>query len=351
MDVDSFKVGRRTLFTEVWNDMKKKQFAPIYLVYGMEMFFMNETKEHLIRNAMNDEEVEMNVSTYDCSETPVEVAMEDAETLPFFGERKVVILNDPFFLTGEKGKGKVEHQLKPFETYIQQPAPYTILFIAAPYEKLDERKKLTKILKKHAVVLEAKKLNEQELKRWIRLRAEEHECTIEPEAIEQLLIYSGTNMLLLASEIDKMCLYVKGQHPITVEVVQRLASKSLEQNVFSLIDQVIKRQVDQALAVYYDLLKQNEDPLKILAILASQFRLIYQSKELARRGYSQQQIASHLKVHPFRVKLALGQAKGFSDEELMKYMNLLAEADFRIKSGYVAKELAIELFFFQLQNG
>ena len=51
-------------------------------------------------------------------------------------------------------------------------------------------------------------------------------------------------------------------------------------------------------------------------MLAGQFRLIYQVKELSRRGYGQQQMAGFLKTHPFRVKFAAGQANQFTDEEL-----------------------------------
>lgn len=107
-------------------------------------------------------------------------------------------------MTAEKTKEKVEHNIKRFEQYIQSPAPYTILVITANYEKLDERKKITKLLKKTAEVVEAKKLNEQELKAWVRERAAGNSVQIDENAVELLLTLAGTNLMMLTQELDKL---------------------------------------------------------------------------------------------------------------------------------------------------
>lgn len=78
--------------------------------------------------------------------------------------------------------------------------------------------------------------------------------------------------------------------------------------------------------------------------------MIYQVKELARRGYGQQQIAGYLKIHPFRVKLAAGQAQMFADEELAAIISLLADADYQMKTGGMNKTMLIEMFLFRLQS-
>ncbi len=338
------------LVIDTWKKIKKMQFANIYLLYGNEPFLINETKQKLIEHAISPEEMDFNFSIYDLEETPVETAIEDAETFPFMGERRVVILQNPVFLTAEKTKGKVEHNVKKLEQYISSPAPYTILVIAAPYEKLDERKKITKQIKKQAEVVEAKKLNERELKTWIRERVSLNGVQMDEEAIDLLIALAGTNLMMLTKELDKISLYASETNRIDIAAVEKLTARSLEQNIFSLVDKVVHRKIDQALRIYYDLLKQNEEPIKILAVLANQFRLIYQVKELSRRGYGQQKIASFIKVHPFRVKLAAGQAKYFTDEQLSYIIDLLAQGDYEMKTGKQKKELVIELFLFKLQE-
>lgn len=335
---------------DIWKQIKKKQFSPLYVLYGTEGYLINETRQLLIEHVLDKEEAEFNLSTYDLEETPIEVAIEDAETLPFMGEKRLIFLTNPFFLTGEKGKGKVEHNLKKLETYLKEPAPYSILVFSGSFEKLDERKKITKELKRNGVLVEAKKLNEAELKSYIKERAALHGVQFEPVAIEELLTLIGTNLFMLTSEIDKLALYANEGQVITAKMVDMLVSRSLEQNIFSLVDKIVHRKVEEAFRIYYDLLKQNEEPIKILSILSGQFRLIYQVKEMSRRGYGQNQIASFIKAHPYRVRLAAGQAKLFREEELADIMKMLAEADYQAKTGGMKKELLIEMFLFRLQG-
>lgn len=345
-----FLNGARKVIFDLWKQIKRNEFAPIYLLYGTESFLINETKQLLIKHVLGEDESDFNLSAYDLEETPIEIALEDAETIPFLGEKRLLFLNNPGFLTAEKTKDRVEHQLQKLERYLSEPSPYSIVVLIAPYEKLDERKKLTKELKRKAGVFEAKKLGEQELKNWIIQRAKANGMSINEDAVEKMLSLAGTNLFLLTSEVDKLSLYCHDSKMIDAETVESLVSRSLEQNIFTLIDKVVHRKVDEALRIYYDLLRQNEEPLKILSILAGQFRLIYQVKELARRGYGQQQMAGYLKVHPFRIKLAAGQASGFSDEELTKIMKRLASADYEAKTGGMNKELLIEMFLFQLHS-
>lgn len=244
------------MIEELWKKIKNRDFSFVYLLYGLESFLINETKYLLLQSLLNEEDEDFNLSTYDLEETPIEVAIEDAETIPFFGERKVVVLNNPFFLTAEKSKSKVEHNVKKLEEYLKEPSPFTIMIFIGSYEKLDERKKITKQLKTTASILEAKKLNEQELKKWLKQRAAYNHVEINEDGLDTILSLAGTNLSLLTTEIDKMALYVQDSKLITKEIVEELVAKSLEQNIFSLVDKVISKKIDEALRIYYDLLKK-----------------------------------------------------------------------------------------------
>lgn len=328
--------------------IEEKKFSPLYLLYGTEPFLINEVKEKLLANVLTEEETEFNFSSYDLEESSVDAAIEDAETLPFLGEKKLVILHNPVFLTSLKGKERVNHDLKRLEAYIENPAPFTVLVFTGEYEKLDERKKLVKLLKKNAEVLEAKPLDEKNLKKWVKDRAAYMNVMIAEEAIDLLLQLTGNDLMIINEEISKLSLYAADSKLITEEAVEKLISRSLEQNIFTLVDKVVKRDIKEALRIYYDLLKQNEEPIKILAVLSGQFRLIYQVKEMTTRGYGQKQIAGMLKVHPYRVKLAAGQANSFSSEELIRIMDKLADSDLKLKSTGMDKKVIIELFLMQL---
>lgn len=335
---------------DVWKSIKRKEIAPLYLLFGNEPFLINETKRLIVEHALNEEELDFNLSQFDLEEIPVEKALEEAETLPFMGEKRVVFLHNPVFLTTEKSKSKVEHQIASLERYIQNPAPYSVIVLSAPYEKLDERKKITKELKRRAVVVETKKLNEQELKSWVHDKVRAAGKKIDEEALRTLLELAGTNLMLLNSEVDKMLLYIGQDDIITKETVELLVSKSLEQNVFTLVELVIQRRISESVSMLQDLLNQNEEPIKILSIMAGQLRLLYQVKELANHGYGQQRIATLLKVHPFRIKLALEKVKEFKTDELLYLMNQLADADYKMKTGGMDKALLLELLFLKLSK-
>lgn len=328
---------------DVWKNIKKGQFAPIYLVYGTEAYLINETKQLLIEHVLQEDEMDFNFSQFDLEEIPVETALEDVETLPFIGERRLVFMQNPFFLTSEKSKSKVEHNVKRLEAYLSDPVPYSIVVLTAPYEKLDERKKITKELKRKAVLVEAKKLGDRELKVWVKERVAEYHVQIDDQATELLLELAGTNLMMLTNELDKMSLYVGDDERITVEVVEKLVAKSLEQNIFTLVDSVLQRKMESAMTILHDLLRQNEEPIKILSVMAGQVRLMYQVKELSRQGYSQQKIAGQLRVHPYRVKLALEKTGKFQERELLSIIDNLAEADYKMKTGQADKAITLEL--------
>ncbi|BDG46452.1 DNA polymerase III subunit delta [Parageobacillus sp. KH3-4] len=330
------------MVVDLWGKIKNHHLSPLYLLYGTESFLLTETYELLIRTVLTEEEREFNVSVYDCEETPVQTALEDAETFPFLGEKRVIVVKNPYFFTAEKEK-EITHDLKKLESYIMSPSPFSIVVFVGAYEKLDERKKITKLMKEHAEVLVATPLSEKELREWMMERAQQSGATMEENAVDALLQLAGTNLMTLANELDKLALFVGRGGIIRQETVEKLVSRTLEQNVFVLVEKVTKRQIDEALQVFYDLLENNEEPLKILALLANQFRLLYQVKWLAAKGYGQQQIASILKVHPFRIKLAMGQAALFSEEELMAAIRQIAEADYEMKSGAMDRQLIMEL--------
>ena len=225
-----------------------------------------------------------------------------------------------------------------------------MLFLSAPYEKLDERKKITKELKRKATVVEAKKLNEHEIKHWIKDKIHSAKTEMSDQAIDRLLELAGTNLMMLTNEIDKMLLYTEGMPRIDIDIVEKLVAKSLEQNIFSLVDSVLQRNIEKTMMIYHDLMQQNEEPIKILSVMAGQVRLMYQIKELSQQGYSQQKMASILKVHPYRVKLAQEKTKQFQVQELLAFINELAEVDYKMKTGQGDKAITLELLLLKMKQ-
>ncbi|EAE2866029.1 DNA polymerase III subunit delta, partial [Listeria monocytogenes] len=245
-----------------WKQIRSKKIMPVYLIIGTEDYIINETKQLLIDNILKGEEVEFNYANLDLEEMPIEVVIQEAESMPFFGDKRLVMANNPLFLTTEKSKNKVEHDTAKLEAYLNEPVDYSVLCFVARVEKLDERKKLTKLLKKTATVIEAKRPNENELKKWIEAKLSENNMQMSQEAITRLVELTSGQLTTAMNELQKLMLYCFDSKEITIQDVESLVVRSLEQNIFLLLDKMIAMDISGALRIYYDLLKQKEEPIK-----------------------------------------------------------------------------------------
>jgi DNA polymerase-3 subunit delta len=331
-------------------NMKNKQISPIYLIWGTELYLAEEAVKS-ISSLLDSDERDFNLSIHNLDEVSVQEVIEDAETMPFLGERRVVVMKNATFLTASKDKAKIEHDLTVFEQYIQNPAEYSVLVIVVPYEKLDERKKIVKQLKTQAEIIQVSQLSNETAEKWIMKEAEQAGVSIQKDAIDLMLARLGAKLGILAKELEKMILYVGSAGNITKDTVDELVARTLEDDVFGLVDHVVHKRTEQALRSFYDLMKQNQEPIQIHALITRQFRIINGVKELQKKGYGEKQIASALKLHPYAVKLASQHAKQFDEVFLRSSLNEFAETDYKMKTGQMDKMLLLEMEIIKLSQG
>ena len=166
---------------------------------------------------------------------------------------------------------------------------------------------------------------------------------ISTNLISLLIDRVGDNPLILKNEIEKIKLY-KDNKTITKEDIINVTTKKVDTDIFKLIDYIVSDNKSKALEIYYEMLKMNEEPIKIIIMLSNQFRIMYQAKELIKKGLSEKDIADILKIHPYRVKLAIQNGRKYSKETLLNYLSELADIDIDIKTGKINSNLALELF-------
>lgn len=328
--------------------IEQGHILPIYVCYGSENYLREQFVSFLISHSVNEEEATFAVSKYDLAEVSIEAVLEDAQTMPFMAEKKVIIAYNALFFTGAKDNSKVSHDLDRLTNYIESPVDYTVLVFIVEADKLDERKKMTKLLKKAEALLAFTPVKAQSLIQWIHQEARNQQISLTEEAVERLILNAGENLQALSSELVKLSLYSGQGGVVGVEQVEALVVRNVEQNVFLLIDHIVNRKLDQALSILDDLMKNREEPIKILMLLARQFRIILQVKAGKKQGLNDWQISSQVGAQPFVVKLASQQGQHYSMERLYQIMNELTELDYQMKSGSVDKILGLELFFLRL---
>lgn len=310
----------------------------IYVLYGE-----NETELNKFIDSLQKENNIEDKVTYNYKDSSIDDVLEEASYSDLFGTKKLIVLNDSDFLTS---KSTLEH--KGLDNYINSPNPNTILIFKIIIDKLDERKKLVKTLKEKSKVIEFKIPDEKNIDAYIKEYYKNLEYKITNEAINEIKNRLKANPKVLDTELNKLALYKYEDKNITIIDVIKVITKYEENNIFKLVDAVIKKDKSTIFTLYKELIENKEEPTVILVLLANQFRLMYQANVLASSGLDKYKIGTFLKEHHYRVGLALDNSKNIEQDELIKYLKRLAEIDIEIKTGLTDKTKALETFFLEL---
>lgn len=311
----------------------------IYILYGTINYLINKEISKIIEDNNIDE---ININKYDLTNTYLTDIINDASSMSLFDDKKVIIVNNSYIFTGTTKKA-LEQDSTILENYLNNINDNTILIFIVNNDKLDERKKITKLIKKIGIVKEFNSIDNISLVKELF-----SDYNISTDNIKYLLERVGDDTTLLATEIGKIKIYKDKDKNITKDDITNLISKSLEVNNFKLIDAIINKNKNEAIMLYQDRIKLNEEPIAIIIALANQIRIMYQVKELYLNGYTENNIASILKIHPYRVKLANQNSKKYDSDILLNYLKQLANLDISIKTGKIDKQLGLELFILAL---
>ncbi len=301
----------------------------LYLLYGTKEYLIQNEIKNIAKNYDN-----INISKFDLEDDDINDIINDCITMSLFSEKKLVICENANMFTASTSKDS-----EIVEAYLNSPNPDTTLIFTINTEKIDERKKITKLIKKNGAI---KSFNENESPNQL-VRRKLKDYQIDNSLINLFITRVGENPLIIENEIEKLKLY-KEDNIITKEDILNVTTKKINDDIFALLDHIVKNNKNEALEIYYEMLKLNEEPIKIIIMLANQFRIMYQVKELAKKGLTEKNIATTLKIHPYRVKLALQNGRKYSSEILLNYLSDLADLDINIKTGIINKNQALELF-------
>src|SRR5699024_10320833 len=194
-------------YFKAMKDISNQTIAPLYVLYGSESYFMQNIQQQLKKYVLEDEND--TVSTYDLEETPIEEVITDAETYPLFSTKKLIIATNATFLTAQRPSGSaVTHTIEKLEEYIQQPVDYSVIVLVTQQEKLDNRKKITKQISKHATTIPCTPIQSNELRKWVQQVAAELHVKIASDAYEIFERDEEIHLFRLQNELQKLALYV-----------------------------------------------------------------------------------------------------------------------------------------------
>ncbi len=302
----------------------------IYLIYGIDNSLINIQLKHLITsNQIN----ENNIIKYSLEE--IDNILEEVSTISLFSDKKLLIIEMDNSID-------FKDNLTLLENYLLNKQDDNIIIFVYNQEKIDSRRKIIKIINEKGKILELKK-DYSYLINYISNYLKDNNFAMSKLDIDYFLSLVGSNINNITNELDKLMSYRINDKKITKEDIKSLVEVNLEEGIFALTDAVINNNVDKSLELYNDFLNKNYDELAIIALLASQFRFLFQVKRLSNQDKSSIEIANLLEAHPYRVKLAIEKNYYYQEKDYLKYLKVLADYDRDIKLGKIDKNL-FELF-------
>lgn len=313
----------------------------IYLLYGTNYFLIKREIEK-IKLENNIESIDIN--NYNLENTILDNILDDALTLSLFSQKKMIIVDNSYIFTSSVRKKGLDHNIDLLNKYIENPNPDTILIFVINEEKIDDRKKIVKLIKINGNVIEFNEVKNIDA----FIKNELNDYKMDAITINSFVNRVGDNLAIITSEIEKLKLYKNDDKIITKDDVFNVCSEQIDVDMNELTNSIVSKNISKSLKIYNELIKQGEEPLQIIIRLANQFRIIYQSKELTKKGYSNKDIADILGIHPYRVKKALEISYKFPSKELLSILKKLSRIDEGIKMGNMDKNIALEQFILEI---
>ena len=311
-------------------DIKDHTFKRVYLLYGEEAFLKNSYKNRLKEAIIGDDT--MNFSYFEGKNLDLDELIRLADTMPFFTERRLILVEGSGFF-----KSASEKMLAYLPT---MPDTTCLLFVES---EVDKRSKLFKKVKELGYTAEMARQDTAQLAKWAGNILAKEGRKITSRTMELFLSMTGDDMENIRMELEKLISYTMGRDVITDADVEEVCTVRVTSKIFDMVAAIVNRQTRKAMDLYEDLLTLKEPPMRILFLIARQFNQLMQVKELMGRGMDRGAIASKLKMQPFVVGKIMPQARQFTKEQILSYVNLCVDVEEAVKSGRLQDRLAVEL--------
>ena len=306
----------------------------IYVLYGIQDYLIDKKIQELTKNIDR-----LEIDEFDLENNNIKQIIDAASTFSLFSTNKTIIVYNSFVFSSNK-KGIDDKDINLLQKYIENPNKNTTIIFVVSNDKLDSRKKIVTSVKKNGTVLEFNEV--KNINTLVNDMIKPYKITV--NQINTLINRVGDNLYILENEITKLKTYKNDDLIITDNDIINVINKSVNTDIFHLIDSIINKNMNEALECYYELIKIGEEPIKILVLLANQFRLMYQVKELSKKGYRIFDIMDLLDQKQYPIQKAIQKGYNYDSKILLEYLNKLADLDIGIKTGKIDKNTGLELF-------
>lgn len=317
-------------------NIEQGKFEANYLLLGVESYLQTRFLSGITKKLSQADEPD--IIHLDLNEVNIVQIIDEAELFSFFTEYRLIIVDNVSFLNAHSSQKLTDDEQKKLIAYLENPNTSSIVIWRVESDTIDTRKKISKAFLKDSTQIDALTLASDKVMNYLNHYLKENQLEMSSDAIKELLERVQSNLSNAMNEMDKLKSYALNGKQVTKETVEILVPRALESNVFELSNALLSRHSAHATKIYEDLILLKNEPIAILGLLIAQFRLMIQSKLLASSGQLEQNIATQLGVHPYRVKLALQSANKYHLKNIKHFYQELIEADYQMKNNIGDKD-------------
>lgn len=309
-------------------DLSSGELGTVYIFCGEESylreFYLSEMKKALVSGFES-----FNCHKLEGKGLTVQVLSEAVEAMPMLAERTMVQVVDwDLYKLGEEQRTALIGLLEDFPPY----CCLVFVYDQIEYKPNKTYKKLYTALGKHAREVRFEEQSQKDLLRWVARRFKAGGHTVDAPTAEYLLFTCGTLMNTLIPEIGKISAYARHER-ITREDIDAVAAPVLEAQVFDMTNAVSRGNFDRAAGVLGALLKLQEEPVKLLAIIGGELRLLHAARLALDAGRDKFWFMERWGINSgYRAERILDNARRVSRQWCAQAVRRCYEMDLRIKS-------------------
>ncbi len=318
-------------FAEFKQKIDDNNLSSIILFEGEEVYLSESGL-----NALKDKFVEFPDLNYvkidDLSD--MQVLLSHLDAFPFMSTKRLVTVSE-FYPTASVLKGAL------FD-FFENP-PETTLFVIINKKSCDALKK-----QKTVTTVSCSKQSPAILVKWTVREFAKLGKTIANDVALKICEYSLMDMTKINNEVQKLASYTLGDDKITLADVDKVVIKESDYRIYEMTDFVAKRDFDKAFTVLTEMLNGGEPPQKLLVSLYYHYRKLF---HVAVSPLNDNELAKALGVKEVAIAKMRRQVKTFNLKNLKNAVDVLADYDFKFKSGEVNVDTAFLLSVFKIMVG
>ena len=327
--------------------LKNKELGRLYVFHGEETFLLHHYLEQMKKQLLDELTESFNYHRLNNETFTIQSFADAVENLPMMAENTFVQVDDvdPFKMN-EGDRTKIAEILSDIPDY----CTVVLTFVTAPWKPDKRLKKLWEAIDGSGDIIEFAKQDQKDLIAWVTRHFAAHKKQITSDLCAYLIDITGGTMTALSGEIDKICAY-SGADQIKKTDIDAVTEPVLDAVVFQMTELLSSGRYGDALLKLQQLLKMQEEPIKILGAVGGHFRRISTARILLDNGRNASDLQKLCAPMPdFAARKTMEAARRFKPEFCAKAASLILETDYNMKTSFDDNERLLELLILQLSQ-